>query len=379
MNHDDFVKLLEERGDAVYIVDRGLIRFGKFAVALLAMFGIMGVFLFGLDIKKAADEVKLARAETEKTRLELNGTKKQLISAREELGQARESFTAFISEAKQGIQKDLDDATASRKRTLGIEQEVTIIRLRMQQQGQSQDPTAALALAKAGQSDSKEVPAASSLVHIGLVSEIKELEIGDLSRVAAVLQKQVSRDLKPLWNVDATVEVYKTLEDVPISYWPLIIKRDIEIVGANGIHSSRDGRPFALVTYRKDWSRTASHELVDMLVDPLGNRTIPAPSPNPADKNKQVNILVEIAQPVEGDERAYQIDGVLVTDFVTPAFYDPARNKKSRYSFTGSATEPLKILKGGFLSWVDRETEELSQVTWFGDSEPTYRNLGKIN
>jgi hypothetical protein len=46
MTRDEFIKLLEERGDAVYIVDKGLIRFGKFSLTLLAMFGLIGVFFF---------------------------------------------------------------------------------------------------------------------------------------------------------------------------------------------------------------------------------------------------------------------------------------------------------------------------------------------
>lgn len=146
------------------------------------------------------------------------------------------------------------------------------------------------------------------------------------------------------------------LEDVPKGYWPLIIKRDIDTLGATGIHSSdKNGQPFALLSYDTAfvWTVTASHELLDMLADPFGNRTISGPSPNPADKGKIVNLLVEVAQPVEGEENDYEIDGVKVSDFVTPAFFGVTKKKESHYSFRGAVKEPLKIAKGGFLSWVD--------------------------
>jgi hypothetical protein len=382
MNYDDFVKLLQERGEVVYIVDRGLIRFGKFAITFLSMLGILGALFFGFDVKRAAEEAKSTRLESEKTRLDLGETKKQLISAREELSQSRESFVAFVSAAKQEIQKDLDDATASSKRTLSIEQEVTIIRFRMKQLGESPDPAAAIASAKAGDGGSKEVLTPGSIIRVALVSETKELEMAVLSRVAAALQKQVSRDLKPVWNVDGTVEAYKSLKDVPPGYWPIIVKDNIGFTGVTGIHLDKDGQPFALVKYLKDdddWTLHASSQLVDMLVDPLSNRVIAAPSPYPEDNNKVVDILVEIAQPIQGKERGYRIDGVLVTDFVTPEFFSANRSSELRYSLKRSITGPLKILKEGYITWTDRDTNEVHQMTWFDGDAPKHRNLGKIN
>src|SRR5262249_21690232 len=258
------------------------------------------------------------------------------IAAKEELSKTRQEFAASIENAKKEIQKDLDDAAASTKRIVGMQETVALILIKMQRQGEAQDPTAALALAKASQPTSKETPAKAQ-VHIALVAETKEVGMSDLGRVTTALQKLVSRDLKPIWNVDATVEAYKSMTEVPAGYWPVIIKDDIGVQGARGMHLvEKDGQAFAMVEYDKgdedSWTVTASHELVDMLVDPFGNRTISAPSPNPADNGKEVDILVEIAQPVEGKERGHRIDGVLVTDFVTPAFYTKPGTVKPPYS-----------------------------------------------
>src|ERR1700733_11156109 len=137
MTHDEFIKLLEKRGDAVYIVDKGLVRFGKFSLTLLAMFGLIGAFFFGLDIKKASDEAKQARFDTEKTLQELTETKLKLVAAKDELDKSRDSFSKFIVAAKAEMQKHLEEADQSSKRTLAIEQKVTLIQVRVQQFGDS--------------------------------------------------------------------------------------------------------------------------------------------------------------------------------------------------------------------------------------------------
>src|SRR5712672_4801135 len=109
---------------------------------------------------------------------------------------------------------------------------------------------------------------------LAVVSESKLVGIGDVMRVAAALQKQASRDLAPIWNISATVDAFEKLEDVPLGYWPMIVRDDIGVAGAAGIHEDKDGQPFALITAADidTWSLTASHETCEMLVDPFGNR-----------------------------------------------------------------------------------------------------------
>ncbi len=113
MTPEELIKLLEERGDVVYVIDKGLIRFGKFAFALLAMFGLIGAFFFGLDIKKASDEAKQARFDTEKTLLELKEAKSKLTSQQDELNQSMDKFKNYVTESKHKIQTSLDEVKSS--------------------------------------------------------------------------------------------------------------------------------------------------------------------------------------------------------------------------------------------------------------------------
>src|SRR6266852_3014401 len=97
------------------------------------------------------------------------------------------------------------------------------------------------------------------LRHTALVSESSSISLSDVSVVSAALQKQATRDLGPIWEIEATVDPFGRLEDVPVDYWPIIVMDDIDTPGAGGVHEDKDGQPFALVQAGPGWSLTASH------------------------------------------------------------------------------------------------------------------------
>ena len=57
------------------------------------------------------------------------------------------------------------------------------------------------------------------LVQVALVSQTSSVSLGELVKVSAALQKQVSRDFAPIWKVNATVDSFATLGDVPLGYY----------------------------------------------------------------------------------------------------------------------------------------------------------------
>jgi len=215
--------------------------------------------------------------------------------------------------------------------------------------------------------------------HLAIVSETEAVSPSDLMVVAAALQKQASRDLEPIWDISATVDAFAKLEDVPLDYWPMIVRDDIGF-NAAGIHLDKNRQPFALISSSNDrdtWSLTASHEALEMLVDPFGDRLVAGDSPKAG--QGRVNFLVEVCDPSEAAAFAYSINSVLVSDFYTPHFFDPITASGVRYSFTDAIKQPRSILDGGYLSWVDLETDEWWQTIWFGTTQPEFRNLGKFD
>jgi hypothetical protein len=218
------------------------------------------------------------------------------------------------------------------------------------------------------------------LRQLALVSESQSINPSDLALVSAALQKQATRDLIQFWDLKATVDAFPRLEDVPVGYWPIIIMDDIHVSGAAGVHEDENGQPFALVTASQDrdvWSLTCSHEMIEMLVDPFGNRLIASDSPK-SDQGR-VQILVEACDPSEAAEFAYTVNGILVSDFYSIRFFDPVAATGVRYSFTGSVHEPRQVLPVGYLSWVDPSTGSWWQEIWFDGDQPSFRELGKLN
>lgn len=211
------------------------------------------------------------------------------------------------------------------------------------------------------------------IMNLALVSEVEGHEPSDVAKVSAALQKQATRDFGPLWGVQATVDAFPRLEDVPVGYWSLIVKSDIDQPGAAGVHLDKDGQPFALITMSDSWSLTASHEMLEMLADPFGSRVIAGPSPKRG--QGRVEFLVEVSDPSEAAEFGYTSNDILVSDFYTPHFFDPVVNPATRYSFTGAIKQPRAILRGGYISWHDPPSDHWWQQSWFGQSKQ-YRDLG---
>jgi len=101
--------------------------------------------------------------------------------------------------AETEMQKHLDAANESSKRTFAIEQKVTLVQLRVQQLG---DNKGLLPSSLSTNVDRQTITEPSGQLHVALVSEVKEVNITELTRVTAALQKQVANDLGPFWNIN---------------------------------------------------------------------------------------------------------------------------------------------------------------------------------
>src|SRR5262245_44407312 len=108
------------------------------------------------------------------------------------------------------------------------------------------------------------------ILHIALVSLTNDVSLAQLAPVSAAIQKQISRDFSPIWRIDATVDAFDKLEDVPVGYWHVLLQDGLPN-GAAGLHKRDDNKqPFALVGLTDNWPIFMSHEVLEMLVDPQG-------------------------------------------------------------------------------------------------------------
>jgi hypothetical protein len=221
-----------------------------------------------------------------------------------------------------------------------------------------------------------------SMVQVGLVDKTGEINPELIQSVAAALTIQVSRDLAPFWNVQASVTYQPNPMKIPAGVWPVFLVKSLP-PGEGGFHLDQHNQPYAEViasAQSDEWTIDASHETVEMLVDPAGNRlqnsiAIAVEGKQIEDTSGEFAYLVEACDPCEADNFAYSIQGVAVSDFITPHFYDPVATAGIRYSFTGAITRPRDILAGGYITWVNQETDEVQQLQYL-TSQPKIFNLG---
>lgn len=213
-----------------------------------------------------------------------------------------------------------------------------------------------------------------NISQIALVSETQDVSFAELSQVSAALQKQVSRDLTPIWAVSATVDCFDKLESVPPGYWIVTVRDDLDPAEGDGVHKTNHGQPLALVQSGEGWSVSASHEVLEMIVDPFETRFISAQSP--MNGQARVDFLVEVCDPCQAAAFSYPVNGIAVSDFITPHYFDPVSNTTVRYSYSGSIKQPLEVLAGGYLSWHDPVSGHSFQESFFGDV-PDFEDLGE--
>ena len=113
-----------------------------------------------------------------------------------------------------------------------------------------------------------------SIVQVGLVDTTGAISAELVQSVAAALNIQVTRDLPQFWPVAATVLYLPNPKKIPAGVWPVKLVKALP-PGEGGVHLDKHNQPYAEVIASPSddsWSVDASHELIEMLVDPSGNR-----------------------------------------------------------------------------------------------------------
>ena len=224
-----------------------------------------------------------------------------------------------------------------------------------------------------------------SVIQVGLVDKTGKLDSSLVESTAAALNIQVMRDLPQYWNVTATVRHLPNAKKIPAGVWPVFLVAQLP-PGEGGVHLDKKNQPYSLVIGtpdNDDWTIDASHETLEMLVDPYGNRLqssrgIKIVGKGVEDTTAEFEYLVEACDPCEGNQYAYSVQGIAVSDFITPHFYDPVVTAGTRYSFGGNIKKPRQLLPGGYISFIDPQKDEWEQILFLGET-PELHTLGSAD
>ncbi len=184
------------------------------------------------------------------------------------------------------------------------------------------------------------------MIKIAVTNESSAMTDTQIAPIVAALQKQVSRDFAPLWGIDAQVQLYAKGAQ-PLDAWWLACFDTSDQAGALGYHDvTPSGLPLGKafvgtdLQYGYSPSVTLSHELLEMLADPEIDTVIQV--------GASTFYAYENCDAVETDNLGYLIDGILVSDFVTPAWFRHWQGQ-TRFDFRGLVKKPLQLLRGGYI------------------------------
>jgi hypothetical protein len=194
-------------------------------------------------------------------------------------------------------------------------------------------------------------------IQISIINESTVVTDAEVTPVVVALQKQVTNDFRPAWGADAELTMVPKNTQPPSGSWWLVILDDSDQAGALGYHDlTSEGLPIGKVFAGSDlkagtsWTVTASHELLEMLGDPNINLNVFVQN----DTTTGVLYAYEICDACEDDSYGYQIDNVLVSDFVYPGWFESFRIEGStQFDRMNKIQNPLQLLPGGYIGIFD--------------------------
>ena len=190
-------------------------------------------------------------------------------------------------------------------------------------------------------------------VQISVINENTVLADADVTPAVAALQKQVTHDFRPVSGTDAELIIVPKSTQPSNGSWWLVLLDDSDQADALGYHDlTTEGLPIGRVFAASDlkagtsWTVTASHELPEMLGDPNINLTVFAQNSNTAG----ILYAYEVCDAREDDSLGYQIDNILLSDFVYPSWFESFRAEDStQFDRMNKIQAPLQLLAGGYI------------------------------
>jgi hypothetical protein len=216
---------------------------------------------------------------------------------------------------------------------------------------------------------------------IAIVNQSTLVSDQDAATMTQAIAAQIRLDAAPLWDrAPAAVIFYSNPKDVPIAAHGIALVDTIkdQPTGVLGYHTEDPGGKLWGVVAAKpeldnggkattgDWSVSSvlSHEVLEMYIDPNCNLW--------ANDGHGKSYSFEVCDPVEAP--TYVVHGVSVSNFVTPAWFDPlSDHATAQYDTLSKLKAPFSLVKGGYVVYEAAGTEHQE----YGDHFPAWRKQMK--
>jgi hypothetical protein len=197
-------------------------------------------------------------------------------------------------------------------------------------------------------------------IHIDIVDQSTFGSRYDWDKIGHAVQSQIRYDVSGPWGIGNAATV-KVVDKPAAGHWPVYLMDDSDVPGALGYHEVDYtgvlpvGKVFVATDrkYGLEPSVTLSHECVEIVGDPMAQACFQATATQ--------FWVQELCDAVEADRLGYELDGVLLSDFVLPSWFYADTAK--RYSFRGNVTKPRTLAPGGYQAYFDITTRTWKQIT----------------
>ncbi len=215
---------------------------------------------------------------------------------------------------------------------------------------------------------------------ISVVNRSTLLSDAEVQRAVRAINRQLGEDFEPHWQFGARLRVdgagraaHAPDAKVSLPRLPgrrgdavIYLQDKASVADAEGYHdANNEDVPFGFVfldvckAAGDEWTVALSHEAIELVGDPLSNLLVQGPCPH--DHRHQVFHSYELCDPVQGE--TYEIDGVLVSNFVLPGWFARTMVAGARNDFlgrpeAGATLAPFSIAPGGYLCYFDPDKPE---------------------
>lgn len=200
----------------------------------------------------------------------------------------------------------------------------------------------------------------------------------DVKTMVRAVAYQVRFDACPLFGLVPPPVVFSTsVTTSPSGSFAIAILDNSDQAGALGWHTEGPGdviygEVFAqpvldnggnALSAELSVASVLSHEVLETLVDPHANLW--------ADDGHGTAYAYEVGDPVESDSYEIDVSGqkVMVSNFVTPHWFDPMAKSGEHFDYMRRTTSPFQMTSGGYVvTMVDGNVSQR-----FGDTFPEWR------
>ena len=180
-------------------------------------------------------------------------------------------------------------------------------------------------------------------VRIACINHADEtIDSGMMGKLTAALQKCYDEHFLPVWGYP--VDLYVTRKPKHTD-WQLVYFDDASDKNMLGRHElTYQGQPISKIFVKalgdEPVSMAASHELFEMVLDPLANLW--------ADKDRNTQYAYEVCDAVEED--GFLVSGFPMSNFVYPSWFEPIKHPRgTRFDHNGTLKAPFSMTEGGYV------------------------------